>query len=72
MLETTMPIKCPSIDVHLTTFKKFQQAFGNEQLLKEVMKHHDSDAEIIKHIFKGIWTLEDIEVEGSEVQAIIK
>lgn len=36
------------------------------------MKHHDSDAEIIKHIFKGIWTLEDIEVEGSEVQAIIK
>lgn len=24
LLELTMPLKCPSIDVHLTTFKKFQ------------------------------------------------
>ncbi|CDW80919.1 glutathione synthetase [Stylonychia lemnae] len=72
MLETTMPIKCPSIDVHLTTFKKFQQAFGDERLLKEVMNHHLQDADIIKQIFKGIWTLEDIEKPESEVQEIIR
>ena len=26
----------------------------------------------IKHLFKGIWTLEDIDKDGSEVQEIVK
>lgn len=34
MLECSMALKCPSVDVQLTTFKKYQQAFGDENLLK--------------------------------------
>ena len=37
LMECSMAIKCPSIDVHLTTFKKFQQAFSDEALLNKVM-----------------------------------
>jgi glutathione synthase len=37
LMECSKAIKCPSIDVHLTTFKKFQQAFGDEELLQKVM-----------------------------------
>ena len=33
MLELAMPIKCPSVDLHLTTFKKFQEAFNDVSLL---------------------------------------
>ena len=33
LVECSIAIKCPSIDVHLTTFKKFQQAFSDEKLL---------------------------------------
>lgn len=75
MLELSQPIKCPSIDVHLTTFKKFQQAFANEAILFEVMKDHPEEAENIKHIFKGIWTLEDIDrqgPEGDEIRRVIE
>ena len=67
-----MPIKCPSIDVQLTTFKKFQQAFSDEILLKRVMASNLDAADKIKHIFKGIWTLEDIDKPDSEVPSIIK
>ena len=36
MLECSMAIKCPSIDLHLATFKKFQQSFSDESLLRQV------------------------------------
>jgi hypothetical protein len=36
-MECSTAIKCPSIDVHLTTFKKFQQAFSDEKLLRKIM-----------------------------------
>ena len=30
MMECSMAVKCPSIDFHLTTFKKYQQTFTDE------------------------------------------
>lgn len=30
ILECSLALKCPSVDVQLTTFKKYQQAFGDE------------------------------------------
>jgi hypothetical protein len=71
LLECSRAIKCPSIDVHLTTFKKFQQAFSDEKLLHEVMASaNKSEAETLEHLFKGIWTLEDIESDP-EVQRVV-
>jgi glutathione synthase len=37
-LETSMAIKCPSIDVQLCTFKKYQQAFSSRELLQQVTR----------------------------------
>jgi hypothetical protein len=61
-MECSRAIKCPSIDVHLTTFKKFQQAFSDETLIKKVMGDEKvMEADEIKNLFKGIWTLEFID-----------
>jgi len=61
-MECSRAIKCPSIDVHLTTFKKFQQAFSDETLIKKVMGDEKvKEADEIKNLFKGIWTLEFID-----------
>ena len=61
-MECSTAIKCPSIDVHLATFKKFQQAFSDESVLQKVMGEKLSDeVDQIKHLFKGIWTLENID-----------
>ncbi len=68
-MECSLAIKCPSIDVHLTTFKKFQQAFSDESLLLKVMGE-STEANQIKHLFKGIWTLEYIET-NPEVQEVV-
>jgi glutathione synthase len=37
ILENSQAIKCPSIDYHLTTFKKFQQAFCKQEVLKDIL-----------------------------------
>ncbi|TNV79883.1 hypothetical protein FGO68_gene7423 [Halteria grandinella] len=72
LLECSIALKCPSIDVHLTTFKKFQQAFSDEALLKKVMGQQlEREAEKIKGLFKGIWTLEYIETDP-EVQQVVQ
>lgn len=71
LLECSRAIKCPSIDVHLTTFKKFQQAFSDEKLLHEVMGSANKlEAEALEHLFKGIWTLEYIESDP-EVERVV-
>jgi hypothetical protein len=36
------------------------------------MKEHEGSANIIKNIFKGIWTLEDLEKPESEVHEIVR
>ena len=72
LLELAMPIKCPSIDVHLTTFKKFQQAFSDEDLLKRVMVKSLDEAEKIKHLFEGIWSLEEIDQDDFKHHDIIQ
>jgi hypothetical protein len=38
ILECSMALKCPSVDVHLAGFKKYQQAFSDEKILKSVVK----------------------------------
>ena len=71
-LECSLAIKCPSIDVHLTTFKKFQQAFGDEKLLMKVMgDKQQGQAEKIKGLFDGLWTLEYLDTD-SKVQEVVK
>ena len=67
-----MPLKCPSIDVHLATFKKFQQAFSDETVLGKVMSEHPENFDEVKHLFKGIWTLEDIDNPESNLHEVIK
>lgn len=59
LMECSMAVKCPSIDVHLAGFKKYQQSFSDEALLQEVVQ----DEEVVnnvKALFKGIWSLENL------------
>jgi len=59
-LEISQAIKCPSIDYHLTTFKKFQQSFCNAEIMKDVLGERYADQQpMLQKIFKGLWTLED-------------
>lgn len=37
MIECSMAVKCPNIDGHLTTFKKFQEAFSDKNIVKEII-----------------------------------
>ena len=71
MLECSMAIKCPSIDLHLATFKKFQQSFSDESLLRQV-SGSDGTTHALKHLFKGIWSLEDLCKEGAEVNSVVE
>lgn len=68
MLECSMAIKCPSVDFQLTTFKKYQQAFGDEKLLEQVAGTQSCN--LVKHLFKGIWSLEEFQTD-EEVKAVI-
>ena len=65
-----MAIKCPSIDFHLTTFKKYQQSFTDSSLLEKVLDGGCSDLESLKGIFSGLWSLEYLGQEGHEVNEI--
>ena len=71
MLECSLAIKCPSIDLHLATFKKFQQSFSDEALLREI-SGSDATTETLKQLFKGIWSLEDLCKEGAEVNEVVE
>lgn len=66
-----MAIKCPSIDVQLTTFKKYQQAFSDSSLLQQVTQDEDAAAKI-SGLFKGIWSLEDYGKKDAEVNRIFE
>ena len=66
-----MAIKCPSIDVQLTTFKKFQQAFSEEKLLNQVTENEGVTKQI-SGIFKDIWSLEDYGKPGAEVNKVFE
>lgn len=68
-LENSMAIKCPSIDVHLTTFKKYQQAFSNHDFLEQVTKDKALAARV-SGLFKGIWSLEDYGKKEAEVNRV--
>ena len=71
MLECSLAIKCPSIDLHLATFKKFQQSFSDESLLRDVTGS-DSTTNTLKSLFKGIWSLEDLCKEGAPVNEVVE
>lgn len=71
LLELSMPIKCPSVDVHLSGFKKFQQIFCIPEVLKEIASD-EKLADEVQHLFKGIYSLEEIGKGNSEVDAIIE
>ena len=70
ILECSMALKCPSVDVHLAGFKKYQQAFSDEKILKSVVKSQKV-LDSIKILFKGIWSLEDLHKSGAEVNSIV-
>ena len=71
MLECSTAIKCPSVDVQLAGFKKYQQAFSDELLLERVAGNRNVSNKL-KHLFKGIWSLEDLGKEGAEVDQIVE
>jgi glutathione synthase len=71
MLECSMAIKCPSIDLHLATFKKFQQSFSDENLLRKVCGS-ETTTQCLKELFKGIWSLEDLCKERAEVNEVVE
>ena len=66
-----MAIKCPSIDLHLATFKKFQQSFSDENLLRRVCGS-EATTQSLKGLFKGIWSLEDLCKDGAEVKEVVE
>ena len=70
VMECSMALKCPSIDVHLAGFKKYQQAFSDEKLLKSVVKSQKV-VDSVKTLFKGIWSLEDLHAPGAQVNQIV-
>ena len=57
MLELSMAIKCPSVDAHLATFKKYQESFSDEACLLAV-SGSENTTKTLKDLFKGIWSLE--------------
>lgn len=64
ILELSQAVKCPSIDYHLTTFKKFQQSFCDANVMEEVMQDSgcsDNHRGLLNTLFSGIWSLEDHE-----------
>ena len=65
-----MALKCPSVDVQLTTFKKYQQAFSDEELLRRVMGVNN--IKDISHLFKGIWSLESFDSDKEVAQVVQK
>lgn len=60
-LELSQAIKCPSIDFHLSTFKKFQQAFCLDGTIQRILGDQTSKEleDELKACFTGIWSLED-------------
>lgn len=71
MLECSLAVKNPSIDLHLATFKKFQQSFSDEALLRRV-SGSDATTETLSRLFKGIWSLEDLGQAGAEVNDVVE
>jgi glutathione synthase len=70
-LEISQAIKCPSIDFHLTTFKKFQQAFCDHATLRTILgERFQSDYQSLASIFSGICSLEDYDRDES-VRSIV-
>ena len=68
VLELSQAIKCPSIDYHLTTFKKFQQSFCDPEVLKQVLteKQRFKDLqEKLEPVFQGMWSLENFDEQPS-------
>lgn len=60
VLEISQAIKCPSIDYHLATFKKFQQSFCKKEILDKTLgERYKRHSGVLKGIFKGMWSLED-------------
>ena len=68
-IETSMAIKCPSIDVQLATFKKYQQAFSDASLLQQVTQNEEITKQA-SSLFKGIWSLEEYGKEGADVNHV--
>ncbi len=55
MIECSLAIKCPSIDLHLVTFKAFQEHFGHPGFLEKYLAPADSTK--VKSFLAGFWSL---------------
>ena len=71
ILECSLPIKCPSIDVHLAGFKKYQQSFAEESVLRGI-SGNDQTTEELKNLFTGIWSLENLGEPDAEVNEVVE
>jgi len=59
-----MAIKCPSIDLHLITFKTFQEHFGREGFLENYL--NTEECKQLREFFTGFWSLKDKNKEAEE------
>jgi len=71
MIELSMPIKLPSIDFQLATFKKFQQQFSDRAYLDKVAQSEELVNRLGK-VFSTIWSMENLGVEGAEINEVYK
>jgi len=65
MLECSLAIKCPSIDLHLTTFKTFQEHFGRKGFLENYLEV--TDLPKIRAFLSGFWSLMDRTAETEKI-----
>lgn len=69
-----MAVKCPNIDGHLTTFKKFQEAFSDTNIVKEIVgEKHQACIDKLGDLFKGMWSLENIsDPNAAEIHEVVQ
>eukprot|EP00826_Nyctotherus_ovalis_P003092 TRINITY_DN1061_c0_g1_i5.p2 TRINITY_DN1061_c0_g1~~TRINITY_DN1061_c0_g1_i5.p2 ORF type:complete len:240 (+),score=85.84 TRINITY_DN1061_c0_g1_i5:894-1613(+) len=64
ILECSMAIKCPSIDLHLVTFKIFQEHFGQKDFLEKYLT--PAECAKLREFLTDFWSLKDKTKEAEE------
>jgi glutathione synthase len=72
MMECSMAIKCPSIDLHIATLKKFQQTFSDHDEIVKLVGTECCDLDALKETFKGLYSLENLGKDGDSINEIVE
>lgn len=71
-IELSMAIKCPSIDLHLCTMKKFQQHLCDHEKLEYTLGPTFKDLDLLKQLFTGCYSMEDYGKEGAAINDLVE